>query len=107
RLSSTIDFELHILGDQSGITLSNLVVNSQTSAVAIAHGFLPLTISPNHRTNLWHVNLDRPLQITANTEPNAFFWSKTADWTGINLRDPKVAVDVSGTWKGPLGEVRV
>jgi translocation and assembly module TamB len=106
-LSNPIDFELRLHGDQSGVTLSNLLVNSQTSAVAVAHGFLPLTITPGQRTNLWHIDLDRPLQMTASTEPNPFFWGKVAGWTGVNLRDPKVAADVSGTWKAPQGEVRV
>jgi translocation and assembly module TamB len=106
-LASPIDFELKLRGDQSGVTFSNLTVNSQTSAVAVAHGFLPLTITPRGATNLWQIDLDRPLQMTVSTAPNPFFWGKVAEWTGVNLRDPKVAVDVLGTWKAPSGEVRV
>jgi translocation and assembly module TamB len=106
-LPNLIDFDLRLHGDQSGLTLSNLAVNSQTSAVAIAHGFLPLTIIPGQQSNLWHLDPARPLLVSAHSEPNSFFWSKVADWTGINLRDPKAEVDVSGTWKKPEGEVRV
>jgi translocation and assembly module TamB len=106
-LASPVEVELKLRGDQRGVTLSNLVVNSQTSSVAVAHGFLPLTLSPGSRTNFFHMEIERPLQLTASTQPHPFFWGSVADWTGLILRDPSLALDVSGTWNAPQGEVRL
>ena len=82
-------------------------MTSQTSKVAVASGFLPLTINPSVPTNMLQLDLEKALQFNATTEPHAFFWSKMAEWTGLRLQEPNLRVDLSGTWKTPRGQVQL
>jgi translocation and assembly module TamB len=98
---------LQVNGGPEGIALSNLVVTTQTAPVAKAQGFFPATIDPASRTNLVRLELDRPLQFTAEAQPHAWFWGQVAAWTGMRLGDPQLRADVTGTWRAPAGEVRL
>ena len=98
---------LQVNGGPEGIALSNLVVTTQSAPVAVAHGFFPATIEPASRTNLVRLELDQPLQFTAEAQPHAWFWGQVAAWTGVRLGDPQLSADVTGTWRAPAGEVRL
>lgn len=98
---------LHLEGGPNGITISNLIVNSQTSTVAVAHGFLPVTVNPASPTNLLQFDLERPLQFTAQARPHAFFWSQLAAITGLHLRQPQLQATVTGTWRKPRGQIHL
>jgi translocation and assembly module TamB len=97
--------ELSLQGNADGLTLSNLLVYSQTSAVVTAKGFVPLTVTPSDPTNLIHIEPQKPMELRVSAEPHAFFWKLFTDWSGVSLRDPQLRAQVSGEWDKPRGEV--
>ncbi len=102
-----VSANLQMSGNAGGITLSNLLVSSQTSAVAVATGFLPLTLNPAQPADRLQFDLQKQLQLTVTTQPHAVVWEKLADWTGVLLREPNVSANLSGTWKAPRGQVQL
>ena len=98
---------LKLRGDLNGITISNCSISSQTSVVAVAHGFIPLTLEPAGPTNFINFNPQSQFQLEASTEPQSVFWEKVAGWTGLSLTAPQVRVSLSGTWQAPRGLVQV
>jgi len=105
QLGGPVSVQLSVFGDASGIAISNLVVNSETSAVAVAHGFLPATVTPSEPTNMFHLEIEKPLMLNVTTKPHSVLWQKLTDLTGVVLREPNVNVDLGGTWREPNGEV--
>jgi translocation and assembly module TamB len=103
----TLATEVSLHGDGKGMVISNLVVTSQTNSVAEARGLLPVAWTPADPTNMIFFNTETPLQFTVTTKPEAIFWNKLAEWTGINLSEPDCQIDLAGTWASPRGEVRV
>jgi len=100
-LSGLID----VRGDAQGIIISNLVVSSQTSSVAVAHGFLPISFNPGVSTNRLNFDPQKPFQLNATTEPQTAFWEKVAAWTDLTLTAPNLRLNVSGTLQAPRGVV--
>jgi len=100
-LSADID----LFGNASGISVSNLVVNSTTSSVAVARGFLPLAIRPDLPTNNLQLDLNKELNFTAYTQPESVLWAKLASLTGVELNQPDLHLNIAGTWKSPRGEL--
>jgi len=105
QLGSPVSVQMGVFGDASGIAISNLVVNSETSAVAVAHGFLPATVTPSEPTNMFQLRVEEPLTLNVTTKPHSVLWQKLTDLTGVVLREPNVNVDLGGTWREPNGEV--
>jgi hypothetical protein len=105
QLGGPVSLQMLVMGDQSGIAISNLVVNSETSAVAVAHGFLPATINPS-ATNMFQLAVEKPLNLEVMTKPQSVLWQKLRDLSGVVLRDPNLNVNLSGTWREPNGGVR-
>jgi translocation and assembly module TamB len=106
QLGGPVSVQLVVVGDGKGTAISNLVVNSETSAVAVAHGFLPATLSPSLPTNIFQLRVDEPLTLNVTTKPHSVLWQKLTDLTGVVLREPNVNVILGGTWREPNGEVR-
>lgn len=106
QLGGPVSVQMLVVGDQNGIAISNLVVNSETSSVAVAHGFLPATINPNAPTNMFQLALEKQLSLDLMTRPQSVLWKKLSDLTGIVLREPNLNVNLAGTWQKPTGQVR-
>lgn len=106
QLGGQVSVQMLVLGDQNGIAISNLVVNSETSTVAVAHGFLPATINPSAQTNMFQLDMAKPLNLDLTTKPQSVLWKKLSDLTGVVLREPNLNVKLEGTWQNPNGEVR-
>lgn len=106
QLGGQVSVQMLVLGDQNGIAISNLVVNSETSTVAVAHGFLPATINPSAQTNMFQLAAEKPLDLDLNTRPQSVVWKKLSDLTGVVLREPSLNIKLQGTWQQPNGEVR-
>jgi translocation and assembly module TamB len=102
-----VSIELKLTGDQNGLAISNLIANSGTSTVARAQGFLPLTVNPVEPTNFIHLDSTKPLQLSATSQPHAFFWDQLAEWTGVFLQDPNLSLGLSGTWTSPRGQIQL
>jgi translocation and assembly module TamB len=98
--------EIRLHGDGSGVTLSNLLVTSQNSAVASARGFLPLTLHPSE-TNLVRLEEQAPLDFAASVQPHTFLWDTVAEGTGLQLRQPHLNLKIGGTWQAAQGEVNL
>jgi len=96
---------INVRGDARGISISNLVVSSQTSSVAVAHGFLPISFNPGVPTNWLNFDTQSPFQLVATTEPQTAFWEKVAAWTDLALTAPNLRLNVSGTLQAPQGVV--
>ncbi len=100
-LAGSFTVELAVAADQERTTVSNLVITSQGSRLAQASGYLPLTFDPT--TTLVELNERGSLQFTVRTATEGRLWDAVADWTGLRLRKPQVALDVSGSWRAPKG----
>jgi translocation and assembly module TamB len=98
---------IHVRGNAQGIAISNLVVSSQTSSVAVAHGFLPVSFNPSLQTNRLNFDTNAQFQLIAATEPQSPFWERVANWTDLALTAPSVKLDLSGTLQEPRGLVQV
>jgi translocation and assembly module TamB len=105
QLGGPVSVQMSVFGDASGMAISNLVVNSETSAVAVAHGFLPATVTPSEPTNMFQLRIEEPLMLNVATKPHSVLWQKLTDLTGVVLREPNVNVDLGGTWREPNGGV--
>jgi len=104
-LSTPLDFALQLGGDAQGLTLTNLAINTSTSSVATAHGFLPLSIFPASTNRVLDLSSNESLRFEAGVRPEAFFWESLADLTGVRLRQPVLDLNVAGTWKALEGHV--
>ncbi len=104
-LSTPLTIELNLRGDAQGLVLSNLVVNSPTSTVVVAHGSLPLTITPAAVSNLWEIRPEAALDLRASVRPEAFFWQSVSELAGITLVDPTLDLSLTGTWRSPQGRI--
>jgi translocation and assembly module TamB len=105
RLGGPVSLQMLITGDRNGVAISNLVVNTTTSTVASAHGYLPVTVNPA-QSNLIDLALDKPLNLNITTRPQSILWQKLADLTGVVLREPSLNVNLAGTWQEPNGEIQ-
>jgi translocation and assembly module TamB len=94
-------------GDAKGISISNLVATASTGTVAVARGFLPVTVQPGRQTGIVQVATNEPLDLNLQTQPNSIFWSHLAEWTGIVLKQPEFSVNLSGAWDAPAGQARL
>lgn len=103
-LATPLQLELSLRGDSRGILLSNLAINSATSAVVVARGALPLTLNPAS-THWVHLESRQRLELQASVRPEAFFWRDMAKWTGLHLQDPDLNLNVAGTWDTPQGQL--
>ena len=104
-LATPLNFELRVNGNEHGLVLSNLLVSTATSSVAVAHGFLPLTITPASSNNFINTDGKSELQLNASIRPHAFFWDTVAQLTGVRLGEPTLDLDLSGTWDTPQGKL--
>jgi translocation and assembly module TamB len=105
RFAGQLSLQMLVMGDQHGIAISNLVVNSETSTVAMAHGFLPATVNPSAQSNMLKIAVEKPLNLDVTTKPQSILWRKLSDLTGVVLHEPNLNVNLGGTWKEPTGEV--
>jgi translocation and assembly module TamB len=99
--------ELTVKGDQTGIALPRLLITSSTSTVIRAQGLLPATINPGLGSNTVQIDAEKPLQFDAAVQPEGFFWSELADWTGVRLGTPHLNLELSGTWQAARGEIKL
>jgi translocation and assembly module TamB len=93
-------------GDQAGVQLEALRAAEGAASIVNATGVIPLTFTPG-AIPLVHVNETAPLQVDADTAPNAAFWSELAALTGLELKDPHASVHIKGTWRRPEGDVQL
>jgi translocation and assembly module TamB len=87
--------------------ITNLAIISRTSNVAVARGFLPVTLNPGNPTDFVQLDTKNSIDFKLSTEPNSIFWQKLAERTGVILTEPNLQADVTGTWAAPRGRIQI
>ncbi len=103
--ASILTASLEASGGPDGIAISNLVVASGASNLISVRGFLPVFVEPANRQQVIRVDSTKPLQVTAATRPDAFFWGELGEWSGLALTAPELKIELGGTWQAPSGDV--
>jgi translocation and assembly module TamB len=93
--------------DASGIKVPELTLSSATQTICRAEGTLPFVIHPGNTNGLLTMKADGALRWSAFTETNSVFWDELATRSRLNLRNPRLTVDVSGTWAKPQGVMQL
>ena len=106
-LTTPLSCEAKIAADESGITLSNVVVRSQETEELAIRGFVPLTINPANATNFVAIEPNQPVRLNATVQPQAFIWGTLEDQTGLILQEPQLHVAISGTLEALQGQVKL
>ncbi len=96
---------LSMRGDKDGIRLEALRAAEGNESIIHATGKVPVVLMPGGKT-LVSIEADAPIAVEASTAPNAAFWQELATLTGVELKSPRVAAHVKGTWRKPEGDLR-
>jgi translocation and assembly module TamB len=97
--------DANISGGPGGITISNFTVLSSNSTLVTVHGFVPLTFNPAGGSDFIRLDSHEPLRLEAATEPEAAVWNSLGDWSGLALTEPKLAMNLAGTWETLSGQM--
>lgn len=102
-----VSADLDAVGNEKGLSISNLTLKAAGSVVLSARGFLPMEVVPGSSAGLIQLHTEAPLELTAVTEPQSVLWKEMRAYTGISLVGPELNLNVAGTWAEPKGELRV
>lgn len=102
----TASVSLAATGDAGGMVLRSLRASEGGTAIVRAEGRLPVAIRPLGPSRV-QIDGNGPLALTVASEPNPAFWEKLTELTGVRLREPLVAANLTGTWSRPRGELRL
>jgi translocation and assembly module TamB len=93
-------------GDAQGISISNVIASASTGTVAVARGFVPISINPVQEPMI-QVATNGPIELSLRTGPGSVFWTQLANWTGLALDQPEFSIDAKGTLEQPLGQAHL
>ena len=102
----TAQLAIAATGDPDGLQIKALRASVETTPIFTATASVPIVFSPES-VPLMRINANGPLLIEASTGSDGAFWGKLAELTGIEFKEPRAAVHVTGTWAHPLGEIRL
>jgi hypothetical protein len=97
----------HVVGDDTGIKVEPLTVQSEEIAVVSVRGTIPATLVPGRAPWLVKLMDDGRFDLRATTEPEPAFWEQLAKLTGVRAVDPDLELSVTGTPASPAGTVRL
>ena len=100
------EFAVVATGGEAGLQLEELSVMEQGTRVVRVDGKIPVRVYPTAE-RMVDIRPDGELALAVATEPNAGFWRRVADLTGLEFKEPEVVARVAGTWARPQGTVRV
>ena len=101
QLSAHLNVEL----DGSGLTLTDLAVTGTNSTILTARGFLPISVHPLDSLKPVQLSSDERFDFHLKTAPNERFWNKIGSLAKIQLENPAVSLDVTGTTRKPSGKL--
>ncbi len=104
--SRSAQVALEATGDARGLKIATLRVAEADQPIVDAHGELPIVFDIRGTPRI-ELNEKGPLSLEATTEPNAQFWQRFTEATGVELKSPELTASVSGTFREPRGSVRV
>ena len=91
-------------GGTDGIRIQALRATEADATVINATGRLPITFLPGGG-QFMRIEPDGALVLDATVAPNAAFWQKLAEVSGVDLQDPQASAHLTGTWRQPEGNV--
>ena len=97
--------ELRLTGGDEGVEIEKLAVFAPAGSALTATGVLPVTFEPARTDGIVIAHDETPLSVELAISPDALFWNRVADWTGVRLVDPVAAVSVTGTLSNLQGRV--
>ncbi|MCF3649082.1 translocation/assembly module TamB domain-containing protein [Synoicihabitans lomoniglobus] len=89
--------------DGHTLLIDRLVVGQGGRQFANVSGSLPMELRLNREKPVI-IDESGALQLHAVLLPNPEFWMAVGELTGVTLRRPDVAVNLSGTWEDPQGD---
>ncbi len=92
-------------GNERGLAIEQLSISSATQMICRAEGELPFVLRPSATNGIVQIREDGALHFQAFTETNSVLWQELASRLPLKLENPKVRVNVSGTWAQPQGEI--
>jgi translocation and assembly module TamB len=96
-----------LTGGKTGIVIERLSVSSTTQAVCRAEGTLPIYCDPSRSDSILQIDAEAPLKLQFLTDPNSVLWKKIGEASGLQLQQPNLTANLSGTWAAPQGEVKM
>ncbi len=91
-------------GDKDGLRIEALRATEGNDTVVNASGLLPVTLTPA-APNWLNIDEAGAVVLDATAAPNAAFWQKLAELSGVGLAEPQAEAHVKGTWRQPLGQL--
>lgn len=97
---------LALRGDKDGLTLDTLQAAEGAAPILTASGRGALTLAPGKTDALVTFDEQAPLELHAATATNPAFWKSLLETTGLELQEPVITADLSGSWAQPRGEIK-
>lgn len=91
-------------GGADGLHLAELRASEDARPIVSAEGQLPISLWPTQAPFL-RIERDAPLTLSVSSEPNPGFWTQVAELTRVQLTDPLLRANLTGTWEQPEGDV--
>ncbi|MEZ5276377.1 MAG: translocation/assembly module TamB domain-containing protein [Opitutaceae bacterium] len=101
-----IAYRFKVSGDESWLSIEDLVVASDGADVLEVRGRLPGLLTPGGE-RLVSVDWDRSVDLAAQTAPNPDFWDRIARMVGIDLTEPKLNLLLEGPAAAPIGRLEL
>jgi translocation and assembly module TamB len=93
---------VRLRGDDQGTAIDECAILSRTNAILVGAGKLPLLVEPGG-TNFLRADAATPFDFHARTRPNADLWNWVARQFRIEIEEPQLEANVSGTFQRPEG----
>jgi translocation and assembly module TamB len=93
-------------GDERGVVVERFSATVAGQSVIEMAGRLPATLRPGASPVL-HVEPQGELSLHGQIAPSVEFWTMVAERTGVQVDDPRVAVDLAGRWDQPRGSAHI
>jgi TamB, inner membrane protein subunit of TAM complex len=92
-------------GGARGVSIQRLSLSTETQTLCRAEGSLPISLEPTGTNGFLQIDQGGPLRLLATTQTNSIPWHEIADATGLLLIEPRLKVNVDGTWGAPHGQI--
>ncbi|HUG10969.1 MAG TPA: translocation/assembly module TamB domain-containing protein, partial [Opitutaceae bacterium] len=102
---SLADVELSASGDGDGVVLESLRVSQDEAPIFSSSGTLPISLHPGSE-RLVRIEAEGPLEVSTSSTSSPLFWEKLKVLTGVELIEPELKLELSGTWSAPQGTLR-
>ncbi|MCH8475727.1 MAG: translocation/assembly module TamB [Opitutales bacterium] len=97
-----------ITAGEEGIRLNQWEIIDQDEELIMAEGLFPIRFYPSRvPDDFFEIDFSAPLRWKAESSGEASFWKELVNLSEIQLENPRVKTDISGTLRNPEGRLRV